>query len=102
MITSIDQDGNMTVKMEGKFEGYGFITLTHEYEYMSQPNSKERSLGIFTGTAQAISENGGVVLGPKRIGTFTRNSEKMTSDQIAEAQRMAREMGEANPEVMGD
>ena len=51
MITSIDQDGNMTVKMEGKFEGYGFITLTHEYEYMSQPNSKERSLGTVTGTA---------------------------------------------------
>ena len=41
----------MTVSMEGKFEGYGFITLTHEYEYMSQPNSKERSLGTVTGTA---------------------------------------------------
>jgi len=26
----------------------------------------------------------------------------MTSDQIAEAQRMAREMVEANPKVMGD
>ena len=51
-ITSIGQkDGTMTVSMEGKFEGYGFITLTHEYEYMSQPNSKERSLGTVTGTA---------------------------------------------------
>ena len=27
---------------------------------------------------------------------------KMTSDQLAEAQRMAREMVEANPKLMGD
>ena len=27
---------------------------------------------------------------------------RMTSDQIAEAQKIAREMVEANPEVMGD
>ena len=29
-------------------------------------------------------------------------AEKMTSDQIAEVQKMAREMVEANPKVMGD
>jgi len=29
-------------------------------------------------------------------------AEKMTSDQIAEAQRMAREMVEANPKLMGE
>ena len=29
-------------------------------------------------------------------------AEKMTSDQISEAQKMAREMVEANPKVMGD
>jgi hypothetical protein len=29
-------------------------------------------------------------------------AKKMTSDQIAEAQRMAREMVEANPKVMGE
>ena len=51
-ITAIGQkEDTMTLSMEGKVEGYGFITLTHEYEYMSQPNSKERFLGIFTGTA---------------------------------------------------
>ena len=29
-------------------------------------------------------------------------AEKMTSDQIAEAQKMAREMVEANPTLMGE
>ena len=29
-------------------------------------------------------------------------AEKMTSDQIAEAQKMAREMVEANPKLMGE
>ena len=29
-------------------------------------------------------------------------AEKVTSDQIAEAQKMAREMVEANPKAMGD
>ena len=29
-------------------------------------------------------------------------AKKMTSDQIAEAQRMAREMVEANPKLLGD
>ena len=39
-ITATGQrEDTMTLSMEGKVEGYGFITLTHEYDYMSQPNS---------------------------------------------------------------
>ena len=77
-ITAIGQrEDTMTLSMEGKVEGYGFITLTHEYDYMSQPNSKERSLGTVTGAAEAILEDGGLVYGPRQMGTFTRDSDKM-------------------------
>ena len=44
---------------------------------MSQPNSKERSLGTVTGAAEAILEDGGLVYGPRQMGTFTRDSDKM-------------------------
>ena len=37
--------------------------------------------------------------GPKNRDIVAK---KMTSDQLAEAQRMAREMVEANPKLMGD
>ena len=77
-ITAIGpREDTMTLSMEGKVEGYGFITLTHEYDYMSQPNSKERSLGTVTGAAEAILEDGGLVYGPRQMGTFTRDSDKM-------------------------
>ena len=39
-----------------------------------------------------------------KLGQESRDkvAKRMTSDQIAEAQRMAREMVEANPKVMGE
>ena len=77
-ITAIGQkEDTMTLSMEGKVEGYGFITLTHEYEYMYRANSKERSLGTVTGAAEAILEDGGLVYGPRQMGAFTRDSDKM-------------------------
>ena len=54
-ITAIGQkEDTMTVYMEGKVEGYGFVTLTHEYSHMARGDSGERLGGTVTGTAEAI------------------------------------------------
>lgn len=76
-ITAIGQKVDaMTVCMEGKVEGYGFVTLTHEYKHMALGDCGERTGGTVTGTAEAILEEGGIVSTP-HIGTFTRDGSKM-------------------------
>ena len=76
-ITAIGQkEDTMTVFMEGKVEGYGFVTLTHEYKHINPGSCGERSGGTVTGSAEAILEEGGVVNTP-HLGTFTRDGSKM-------------------------
>lgn len=76
-ITAIGQKNDtMTVFMEGKVEGYGFVTLTHEYKHASRGDSGERSGGTVIGTAEAILEEGNTVSTP-HMGTFSRDGSKM-------------------------
>ena len=76
-ITAIGQKNDtMTVFMEGKVEGYGFVTLTHEYKHTSRGDCGERSGGTVIGTAEAILEEGNTVSTP-HMGTFSRDGSKM-------------------------
>ena len=76
-ITAIGQkEDTMTVYMEGKVEGYGFVTLTHEYKHMARGDCGERLGGTVIGTAEAILEEGGIVSTP-HMGTFSRDGSKM-------------------------
>ena len=76
-ITAIGQkEDTTTVYMEGKVEGYGFVTLTHEYKHMARGDCGERLGGTVTGTGEAILEEGGIISAP-HIGTFTRDGSKM-------------------------
>ena len=53
-ITAIGQNKDtMTVFMEGKVEGYGFVTLTHKYKHIDHGNCEERSGGTIIGSAEA-------------------------------------------------
>ena len=72
-ITTVEHDDElMVIHMEGKVEGYGFVRLTHAYEHIS-----DRSSGTFSGSAEAILDDGDVVSTP-HMGTFTRDGGKMT------------------------
>ena len=76
-VSAIGQkEDTMTVHMEGKVEGYGFVTLTHEYSHMARGDSGECLGGTLAGTAEAILEEGGIVSTPS-MGTFTRDGSKM-------------------------
>ena len=71
-ITTVEHDDNlMVIHMEGKVEGYGFVRLTHAYEHIS-----DRSSGTFSGSAEAILDDGDVVSTP-HMGTFSRDGAVM-------------------------